>query len=99
MVAIVAGAMASAHNKARRMFCLFQSAKQPTGSPLLRSQIAIVEQRHARALPAQRVHDAGKILPAGEEVLIDPNPGRMRADLLELAGEGLGIEVAESAAL
>ena len=38
---------------------------------------------HARALPPQCIHDPSEILAAREQVLVEPNPRRMRADALE----------------
>lgn len=54
-------------------------------SPLLGRKIAVIGKRHARAFPAQRVHDAGEILSGNEQVLIEPDPRRVSASALNEA--------------
>lgn len=70
---------------------------QPPCSPLLRRQIAIVAKRHLPALPAQRVHDAGKILAASEQILVEPDSRRMRTDPLEQPRRTVGRQISERA--
>lgn len=51
---------------------------------MLRSQIPVIGKRHTRRFPPQCVHDAGKILAARKQILIEPDPSRMRADPLRV---------------
>lgn len=52
---------------------------QPPYGALLGSEVAVVAEWHARALPPPRVHDARQILAAHKHVLGQPHSGRMRA--------------------
>jgi hypothetical protein len=62
---------------------LAQLGHEASRGALFRRQIAIVRERHPRRLPPQRIHDAGEVLPAREQVLIESDPRRMRADPFE----------------
>ncbi len=47
---------------------------------MLGRNVAIVRKWHARAFPAQRIHDAGETLSAGKQILIEFDPRRVRRD-------------------
>lgn len=73
---------------------LFQSPQQVARRALLCSKIAVVErgirgdfQRSAAMTPA-------RFSPEAKKSWLIPNPGRVSADLLELLGKRLGVEVA-----
>lgn len=55
---------------------------------MLGSKVKVVRERHPRTLPAQRIHDADRILTARKQILVEPHSPHsrgMRADPLEQA--------------
>ena len=61
--------------------------RKPTHCPGFGRQIAVISERHTGTFPAQRVHDSGEVLAAGEQVLVEPHPRRMRAHSLQEPGQ------------
>ena len=70
---------------------------QAAGGALLSGEVAVVCQRHAWGLPPQRIHDPSQILAAGEQVLVEPDPRRVRADALEQSRQILAREIRQRA--
>ncbi len=60
-----------------------QLLHRPPSSARFSCQVAILRQRHTRALPAQRIHNPGEILSAGKQVQVEPDARGMPADLRE----------------
>lgn len=76
---------------------LLQLFHQPSCGALLSSEVPVVGKRHSRRLPPQRIHNPGQILTAREQVLIEPDPRRVRADAFEQPGQIVGREIGQPA--
>ena len=72
---------------------------QAPSSALLRCKVAIVGERHAGALPAQRIHDPGQILPDRKQILVEPHPRRVGADALDQSRQIIRRKIAQRATI
>lgn len=52
-------------------------------APCSAARFTVVGQRHTWRFPSQRVHDASQVFTACEEILVEPDPRRVRTDPLK----------------